>query len=105
MNIAPVAVVGGGLAGISAAIALAEAGCPVTLYEARPRLGGATYSFQRGGLTVDNGQHVFLRCCTAYLGLLERIGGTALVDLQSRFDVRVLGTAGRSGRLRRASLP
>lgn len=105
MTIAPVAVVGGGLAGITAALALAEAGCPVTLYEARPRLGGATYSFRRGGLTVDNGQHVFLRCCTAYRGLLERLGGTALVGLQSRFDVRVLGAAGRSGRLRRAALP
>ncbi|MEW1846734.1 FAD-dependent oxidoreductase, partial [Nonomuraea angiospora] len=105
MTIAPVAVVGGGLAGITAALALAEAGCPVTLYEARPRLGGATYSFRRGGLTVDNGQHVFLRCCTAYLGLLERLGGSALIDLQRRFDVRVLGAAGRSGRLRRAALP
>ncbi|MFC4009059.1 hydroxysqualene dehydroxylase HpnE [Nonomuraea purpurea] len=105
MTIAPVAVIGGGLAGITTAIALAEAGCPVTLYEARPRLGGATYSFQRGGLTVDNGQHVFLRCCTAYRGLLERLGGTALVGLQNRFDVRVLGKAGRSGRLRRAALP
>ncbi|GAA3710726.1 hydroxysqualene dehydroxylase HpnE [Nonomuraea antimicrobica] len=104
-TIAPVAVVGGGLAGITAALALAEAGCPVTLYEARPRLGGAAHSFQRGGLTVDNGQHVFLRCCTAYRGLLDRLGGTALVSLQNRFDVRVLGGAGRSGRLRRASLP
>jgi squalene-associated FAD-dependent desaturase len=105
MRAAPVAVVGGGLAGITAAVALAEAGCPVTLFEARPRLGGATYSFQRNGLTVDNGQHVFLRCCTAYRGLLDRIGGSALAGLQGRFDVRVLGPRGRSGRLRRAALP
>ncbi|WP_036320257.1 FAD-dependent oxidoreductase, partial [Microbispora sp. ATCC PTA-5024] len=58
----PVAVVGGGLAGIAAALALTEAGLPVTVYEARPRLGGATHSFDRGGLVADNGQHVFLRC-------------------------------------------
>src|SRR5207245_2708462 len=50
-----VAVVGGGLAGITAAIALAETGTRVTLLESRPRLGGATCSFSRGGLTVDNG--------------------------------------------------
>ncbi|MEV0407425.1 hydroxysqualene dehydroxylase HpnE [Actinoallomurus sp. NPDC050550] len=102
---APVAVVGGGLAGIAAALALGEAGLPVTLYEARPRLGGATHSFARDGLVVDNGQHVFLRCCTAYQGLLKRIGGTTRVRLQDRFDLRVLTPAGRSGRLRRAALP
>jgi squalene-associated FAD-dependent desaturase len=101
----PVAVVGGGLAGITAALALAEAGLPVTVYEARPRLGGATHSFERDGLTVDNGQHVFLRCCTAYRGLLERLGGGSRVRLQNRFDVRVLTPAGRTGRLRRAALP
>ena len=65
-----VAVIGGGLAGITAAIALAEAGAAVTLLEARPRLGGATSSFTRDGLVVDTGQHVFLGCCTAYRGLL-----------------------------------
>ena len=54
-----VAVIGGGLAGITAAIALAETGADVTLLEARPRLGGATCSFSRDGLTVDTGQHVF----------------------------------------------
>ncbi|MEO3812275.1 hydroxysqualene dehydroxylase HpnE [Sphaerisporangium sp. B11E5] len=105
MSGAPVAVVGGGLAGIAAAVALADAGCPVTLYEARPRLGGATHSFARGDLTVDNGQHVFLRCCTAYRGLLDRIGGTRQVRVQDRFDVRVLTPGGRVGRLRRAALP
>ena len=65
-----IVVIGGGLAGITAAIALSEVGADVTLAEARPRLGGATTSFSRGGLMVDNGQHVFLRCCTEYRGLV-----------------------------------
>jgi phytoene dehydrogenase-like protein len=67
-----VLVIGGGLAGISAALDCAEAGADVTLVEVRRRLGGAAYSFERDGLQMDNGQHVFLRCCTAYRGLLER---------------------------------
>ena len=65
-------VVGGGLAGITAALGALDAGCEVTLLEARPRLGGLTHSFRRGGLDIDNGQHVFLRCCTSYLRLLDR---------------------------------
>ena len=51
MSAAPVVVAGGGLAGISAALALADAGLRVTLLEARGRLGGATYSFRRDGTT------------------------------------------------------
>ena len=99
-----VVVIGGGLAGITAAIALAEAGAAVTLLEARPRLGGATTSFNRGALVVDTGQHVFLRCCTAYRGLLARLGMTGSTQLQDRFDVSVLSPHG-SGRLRRNALP
>jgi uncharacterized protein with NAD-binding domain and iron-sulfur cluster len=99
-----VAVIGGGLAGITAAIALAETGTRVTLLESRPRLGGATCSFSRGGLTIDNGQHVFLRCCTAYRGLLARLGMTGSVTLQDRFEVTVLRPGGRA-RLRRTALP
>ncbi|MCS0638025.1 hydroxysqualene dehydroxylase HpnE [Streptomyces sp. LP05-1] len=102
-------VVGGGLAGITAALRLAEAGTRVTLLEGRPRLGGLAFSFRRGDLTVDNGQHVHLRCCTAYRWFLERIGGTALAPLQPRLDVPVLDVgrpAGpRLGRLRRTALP
>jgi squalene-associated FAD-dependent desaturase len=97
-------VIGGGLAGITAAIALRETGARVTLLEARPRLGGATSSFSRGGLTIDNGQHVVLRCCTAYLGLLARLGMTGAVTMQDKFDVTVLSPTGR-GRLRRTGLP
>jgi squalene-associated FAD-dependent desaturase len=99
-----VVVVGGGLAGITAAIALREVGADVTLIEARPRLGGATTSFSRGGLVIDNGQHVFLRCCVAYQGLLARLGMTGAVTMQDRFDVTVLAPGGRA-RLRRTALP
>jgi hypothetical protein len=99
-----IVVIGGGLAGITAAIALSEVGAGVTLAEARPRLGGATTSFSRGGLMVDNGQHVFLRCCVAYRGLLARLGMTGAVSLQDRFDVTVLAPGGRA-RLHRTALP
>uniref|UniRef100_UPI001032373B hydroxysqualene dehydroxylase HpnE n=1 Tax=Streptomyces otsuchiensis TaxID=2681388 RepID=UPI001032373B len=103
-------VVGGGLAGTTAALALADRGWRVTLAETRPRLGGLAFSFRRasavGDLTVDNGQHVYLRCCTAYRGFLDRIGGAALAPLQPRLDVPVLDAAsGRAGRLRRTALP
>ncbi len=101
-----VAVVGGGLAGITAALRCADAGCEVTLFEARPKLGGLTHSFQRGELSVDNGQHVFLRCCTAYLDLLDRLGVADQVALQSRLDIPVRSAdGGRTARLRRNRLP
>jgi uncharacterized protein with NAD-binding domain and iron-sulfur cluster len=99
-----VVVIGGGLAGISAAIKLREAGAEVTVLEARPWLGGATCSFSRGDLTIDNGQHVFLKCCTAYQEFLARLGMTGSVSMQERFDVTVL-TPGKQARLRRSSLP
>ncbi|MFA1539953.1 hydroxysqualene dehydroxylase HpnE [Actinomadura monticuli] len=100
-----VAVVGGGLAGVTTALALQETGIRATVYEARPRLGGATHSFTRDGLTVDNGQHIFLKCCSAYQGLLGRLGATDRVRVQDRFDVRVLTPDGPGGRLRRAKAP
>lgn len=101
-----VAVVGGGLAGISAALWLADAGCSVTLLEAKPRLGGLTASLRHGDLTVDTGQHVFLRCCTSYLRLLDRLGVRSLVTLQPRLDLPVIRSRdGARGRLRRGRLP
>ena len=97
-------VVGGGLAGIAAAIDLRDAGIAVTLLESRPRLGGAATSYARAGMMIDNGQHVFLRCCDSYQGLLARLGATDSVTIQDRFDVTVLSAAGRA-RLRRDPLP
>lgn len=102
-------IVGGGLAGVTAALELADAGLGVTLVEGRPRLGGLAFSFRRGELTVDNGQHVYLRCCTAYRWFLDRVGGAGLAPLQRRLDVPVLDVARpggpRLGRLRRTALP
>ncbi|MEU5720104.1 hydroxysqualene dehydroxylase HpnE [Streptomyces sp. NPDC020403] len=102
-------VVGGGLAGVTTALRLADAGVDVTLLEGRPRLGGLAFSFRRGELSVDNGQHVYLRCCTGYRWFLDRIDGTHLAPLQDRLDVPVLDVARpagpRLGRLRRTGLP
>jgi squalene-associated FAD-dependent desaturase len=100
-----VAVVGGGLAGIAAALDCADAGVRVTLLEVRPRLGGAAYSFERDGLRLDNGQHVYLRCCTDYIALLDRLGSRGLTTLQRRLDIPVLAPGGPIARLRRSGLP
>ncbi len=98
-------VVGGGLAGIAAALDCADAGASVTLVEVRRRLGGAAYSFEREGLRVDNGQHVFLRCCLAYRALLARLGSERLTAVQPRLDIPVLKPGRPPARLRRGSLP
>jgi squalene-associated FAD-dependent desaturase len=98
----PAVVVGGGLAGIAAALRLADAGRAVTLVEGRPWLGGAAFSFRRGPLSIDNGQHVFLRCCEAYRWLLARIHASDQVTLQQRLDIPVLRADGRRARLSRS---
>jgi squalene-associated FAD-dependent desaturase len=105
MSAPRIAVVGGGLAGITAALDLSRAGAEVTLLESRGRLGGAAFSFTRDGMHVDNGQHVFLRCCTAYTALLEDLQATDLVTLQARLRIPVLAPGGRRALLERADLP
>lgn len=100
-----VVVIGGGLAGLSAAVACLDAGARVTLLEARTRLGGATWSTHRQGLWIDNGQHIFLRCCASYRAFLRRLGVESLVHLQHRLSVPVLAPDGATAWLRRNALP
>jgi zeta-carotene desaturase len=73
---ATVAIAGGGLAGLAAGCALAEAGFRVTLFERRPYLGGRASSYQHPGTgeIVDNCQHVLLGCCTNLLDFYRRAG-------------------------------
>jgi zeta-carotene desaturase len=73
---ARVGIVGGGIAGLSAACALAGAGFQVTVFERRPFVGGRASSYEHPGTgeTVDNCQHVLLGCCTNLLDFYRRIG-------------------------------
>jgi squalene-associated FAD-dependent desaturase len=105
MSARRVVVIGGGLAGISAALTLADAGAEVTLLESRRRLGGLTWSFRHNGLSFDNGQHVFLRCCSAYRQFLTRIGSADGVYLQPSLDIPVLSPGGIRSSITRGALP
>lgn len=92
-----VAIVGGGLAGMAAAVALAEHGLDVELFESRGRLGGRATSFRdpETGELVDQCQHVGLGCCTNLVDFCRRLG----VDDRLRRD-RTLHFIGPGGRCR-----
>ncbi len=80
-----VAVIGGGVAGIAAAVRAAESGWRVILLESSGRLGGRAGSFDdvRSGLELDVGQHVVLGCCTNILELYDRLGVLDQLDWQN----------------------
>ena len=102
-----VAVVGGGLAGLSAALELADAGHEVALYEARPTLGGAVQTLPRREgdpePPPDNGQHIALGCFSEYLRFLDRIGQGRSVR-RLRLALPVLDERGRAATIKRSPL-
>ena len=99
-------VVGGGLAGLAAALGLADTGHEVTLLEARPTLGGAVRTLpERDGdpsPPPDNGQHIALGCFTEYLRFLDRIEAAGFdvfggpPRLSPLTKLRIVGTGFRS---------
>jgi zeta-carotene desaturase len=84
-----VAVVGGGFAGLAAAVRLAKAGVRVTVLERRPFLGGRAYSFEHPatGETLDNGPHALMGAYTEALDFLAEIGAAAKIVVQPRLHV------------------
>jgi squalene-associated FAD-dependent desaturase len=100
-----VAIAGGGLAGLAAACALAEAGFRVTLFERRPFLGGRASSYQHPGTgeIVDNCQHVLFGCCTNLIDFYRRIDVEKNIRWYDRMTFVEPG--GRSSVLERSFLP
>ena len=97
-------VIGGGLAGLSAGVALAEAGWRVRLFEQRPFLGGRATSYVLpDGEHVDNCQHVTLGCCTNLADFYRRVGAQ---DKIKYFDRLVFqDPQGRTGIMKAGLLP
>jgi squalene-associated FAD-dependent desaturase len=99
-----VIVIGGGLAGLAAGVALAEAGRRVRLFEQRPFLGGRATSYVLpSGEHVDNCQHVTFGCCTNLEDFYRRVG---CADKIRFFDWLLLrDPQGRTGRFQSGLLP
>ncbi len=100
-----VAIVGGGLAGLAAGCALADAGLRVTLFERRPYVGGRASSYEHPGTgeVVDNCQHVLLGCCTNLIDFYKRLG---VSDKIRWFDeLTFIEPGGRTSRMAPSFLP
>jgi hydroxysqualene dehydroxylase len=88
----PVLIIGGGFAGLAAAVDLAEAGRRVLLLERRSFLGGRAYSFtdKTTGDTIDNGQHLMMGCYHRTFRFLEKIGSLDKLKFQPNPQVDFL---------------
>src|ERR1700735_674231 len=99
MSSKSVIVIGGGLAGLSSAVALAEAGFRVRLLEMRPHLGGRAASYVLpGGEHVDNCQHVTLGCCTNLADFYERVGAGTRIRFYD--ELAFAGADGQRGMMK-----
>jgi squalene-associated FAD-dependent desaturase len=74
------AIIGGGYAGMAAAVALAERGIPVTVFESAQQLGGRARGVMHNDTQLDNGQHLLLGCYRATLRMIEQVGGNIEKD-------------------------
>jgi zeta-carotene desaturase len=99
-----VIVIGGGLAGLAAGVALAESGWRVRLFEQRPFLGGRATSYVLpDGEHVDNCQHVTLGCCTNLADFYKRVGSADKIKFFDRLFF--LDPEGRRGEMQAGMLP
>jgi zeta-carotene desaturase len=98
-----VAVIGGGLAGLATALALGTAGHSVTVYEARPFLGGRATSYAVNDVTIDNCQHILLRCCTNLQDFYRRLNVADQIHFYKEFYW--IEPGGRMSVMKRGFLP
>src|SRR5262245_21734989 len=102
-----VIVIGGGFAGLSAAVRLADAGARVLVLEARNRLGGRATAFpdRETGELVDNGQHIILGCYRETLAFLRTIGAEDRVRIQPHLVITMIDREGAVSRLDCSGFP
>src|SRR5450759_2160503 len=74
------AIIGGGYAGMAAAVALAGRGITVTVFESAQQLGGRARGVMHNDTQLDNGQHLMLGCYRATLRMIEQVGGNIEKD-------------------------
>jgi zeta-carotene desaturase len=100
-----VAVIGGGVAGLAAAQALADSGYKVGLIERKPYVGGRASSYEHPGTgeIIDNCQHLLFGCCTNLIDLYRRIG--AQNKLRWFDEITMIEPGGRRSALRPSALP
>ena len=98
---APVAIVGAGYAGMAAAVSLAAAHIPVTVFEAGAVPGGRARRVQSQGIALDNGQHILIGAYRELFGLMATVGVARDALLRFPLDVRYAGNF----RFRRLPLP
>ena len=105
MQVEGTIVVGGGLAGLAAAAALADRGLPVTVLESRPRLGGRASSLidNETQTAIDNCQHVAMGCCTNFRYLCDRVGLSRLFRTERQLNF--VSATGQIQAFRAAPLP
>jgi squalene-associated FAD-dependent desaturase len=100
---ADVIVIGGGLAGLAAAAALGGSGHSVRIFESRPYLGGRATSYEAGSETIDNCQHVLLRCCVNLFDFYRRLG--VVDDIKFYNEYVLIEPGGRRSTLKPGMLP
>lgn len=99
---------GGGLAGLATALALASSGRRVKVFEARSFLGGRATSYplntaDEDSPTIDNCQHVLLRCCANLMDFYRRLGVADRIHFYREFYW--IEPGGRMSIMRRGLLP
>lgn len=102
-----VCIIGGGFAGLAAAVFLDSLGVKVTLLERKPILGGRTYAFKdkKTDSWVDNGQHLLMGAYHQTLMLLQNIGATHALSIQKRINVPLITDQGQTDQFQLPSLP
>ena len=94
-------IIGGGLAGLSAAINLIEEGYKIEIIEASPKLGGRTYSFLSNDkhTIIDNGQHILMGCYSHTLDYIDRVNSRDKFHFQESLEINYVAEEGKTFKL------